>query len=94
MRHEKQARADGGHMHRLRALSIDRATAAVPPQLRQALFSRVHDMQRAPELMRLITNEKVRRYRFRVCFCLLSCIRARACSWRFCLACGSCPPSL
>ena len=40
MRHEKQARADGGHMHRLRALSIDRATAAVPPQLRQALFSR------------------------------------------------------
>ena len=62
--------------------------------IRQALFSRVHDMQRAPELMRLITNEKVRRYRFRVCFCLLSCIRARACSWRFCLACGSCPPSL
>jgi hypothetical protein len=62
--------------------------------IRQALFSRVHDMQRAPELMRLITNEKVRRYRFRDCFCLLSCLCARACSWRFCLACGSCPPSL
>ena len=27
--------------------------------IRQALFSRVHDMQLMPELIRLITNEKV-----------------------------------